>query len=56
MLVTMLCVAMSLSTLLIPAVVCVGSYRSKVGERLRPFFGDLSSRFGGYGKVGCENG
>ncbi len=34
---------------------CVGSYRSKVGERVRPF-GDLSSRFGGYGKVGCEDG
>ncbi len=27
----------------------VGSYGSKVGER-------LSSRFGGYGKVGCEDG
>ncbi len=35
--------------------ISVGSYRSKVGERVRPF-GDLSSRFGGYGKVGCEDG
>ncbi len=28
----------------------VGSYRSKVGEIVRPF-GDLSSRLGGYGKL-----
>ncbi len=34
----------------------VGSYRSKVGERVEAFLVTSVAVFGGYGKVGCEDG